>query len=285
MRPELINLNGFVIHGYPAMLALAFLVCTLMASRESQRQSPPFYIPPRAGVWGFFGALIGAKAFWILQYASWRDLWRTFFIWESGLVFYGGLIGGAVAAAIYLRVLRIPIVPAFDVAAPYVALGEAITRIGCFLNGCCWGVVSAAPWALRFPRGSFAHQQHVDDGLLERTAEHSLAVHPTQLYMVLGLALAFVAMKSALGRARPGVTALLYFVLYGTVRFTVEIFRGDSPRGLLFMTLSQLISLLLVAGGLSALGLLWALRPEHRAHTAPTRAKSNNDKVLTDELP
>jgi phosphatidylglycerol:prolipoprotein diacylglycerol transferase len=250
MRPELIRFSDtFVIHGYPAMLALAFLTCTLGASYESQRQHPPFFIPPRAGVWAFLGALLGAKVFWILQYASWRDLAHAFRIWESGLVFYGGLIGGGIAIAIYFRVVKVPLIRGLDVGAPYLALGEAITRIGCFLNGCCWGSVCHVPWGVTFPIGSLAYEQQRMDGLIGHTAEHALPVHPTQLYMVLGLVIAFFIMRGALGRTRPGVPMMLYFVSYGLVRFTVEIFRGDSARSIAGMTVSQAISLTLLVVG------------------------------------
>ena len=249
MRPELIRVGEFVIHGYPAMLALAFLVCTLGASYESQRRKPPFFIPPRAGVWAFLGALFGAKVFWILQYASWHDLWRAVRIWESGLVFYGGLIGGAIVVVVYFRWVKVPLWPGLDVAAPYLALGEAITRIGCFLNGCCWGAVCRMPWAVTFPRYSLAYEQQQTDGLIPLDAGTPLPVHPTQLYMVVGLVASFGLMKWTLGRFRPGITMSLYFVTYGIVRFTVEIFRGDSARSVYGMTVSQTISLVLLILG------------------------------------
>lgn len=260
MRPELIRIGDFVIHGYPAMLALAFLVCTLGASYESQRQTPPFFIPPRAGVWAFLGALVGAKAFWIAQYASWQDLWRAFRIWESGLVFYGGLIGGLIAVVIYFRVVGVPLGRGLDVAAPYVALGEAITRLGCFLNGCCWGAVCDWPWAVTFPAHSLAHEQQLMDGLVGFDATGPLPVHPTQLYMVAGLVGAFLLMKWALGRARTGTIVMLYLVTYGLVRFTVEAFRGDSARSVAGMTVSQTISLMLFLIGCAGLITLMSRR-------------------------
>lgn len=285
MRPELIRIEDFivrdfVIHGYPAMLALAFLVCTLGASYESQRQKPPFFIPPRAGVWAFLGALFGAKIFWILQYASWHDLWRAYRIWESGLVFYGGLIGGGIAIVIYFRAVHVPLWRGLDVGAPYLALGEAITRIGCFLNGCCWGDVCHKPWAVTFPKHSLAHQQQMMDGIVAMNSDAPLPVHPTQLYMVLGLVVAFGIMKWSLGRCRTGTALFLYGVTYGIVRFTVEVFRGDSARSVAGMTVSQTISLVLFVIG--AVGLVVLLmRRDSRAETssAPERDEEPREAV------
>lgn len=275
MRPDLIRIDDlpligdFVIHGYPAMLALAFLVCTLGASYESQRQNPPFFIPPRAGVWAFLGALFGAKVFWILQYASWQDLWRAYRIWESGLVFYGGLIGGAIAVVVYFRAVKVPLWRGLDVAAPYVALGEAITRIGCFLNGCCWGDVCSLPWGVTFPKHSLAHQQQMMDGIVPMTSEAPLPVHPTQLYMTVGLVAAFALMKWTLGRFRIGTAMSLYLVTYGIVRFTVEIFRGDSARSVAGMTVSQTISLVLFLVGVAGLAVLMGRGAPKDATPAP----------------
>lgn len=251
MHPTLLKISGLEFHAYPAMLAIAFLTCTLLTVRNLQRREPPVDGSPHGGLWVFVGALLGAKAFWILQFDNPLNLWHAVFIWEGGLVFYGGLIGGALALVAYVKVNRLPLGIVADAAAPALALGEAITRIGCFLNGCCWGRPGHVPWAVCFPRGSHPFDQQVTDGLIDPSASGSLPVHPTQLYMVLGLLIAFAFMTLAARLGRPAGTGVgLYLVFYGILRFTVELFRGDSARSVSGMTVSQSISLGLVLAGL-----------------------------------
>lgn len=249
MRPDLIRFSeSFVIHAYPGMLAIAFLVGTLLTSRASQRQDPPLYIPPQIGVVAFFGALIGARVFWILQYSELRHLWQAVLIWQGGLVYYGGLGGGLLAVAVYLRVMKLPMRRAMDVIVPHLALGQGITRVGCFLNGCCWGVPCTLSWAVTFPKGSHAFKQQRDDGLIHALDPEALPVHPTQLYMVVGLTAIFVVLRWRLKRVRvPGMNTALYMLLYGALRFIVEAYRGDSARSVYGLTVSQAVSLSFIA--------------------------------------
>jgi phosphatidylglycerol:prolipoprotein diacylglycerol transferase len=249
MKPLLLEIGGLRFHAYMFMMSVAFLSCTLLASREGARMKPSVFVPPQGGIYALLGALFGAKVFAILQFANVRDLWRAFFLWERGLVFYGGLIGAIVATIIYLRLTKTFDWRIADAVAPYVALGEAIGRIGCFLNGCCWGKVCSVPWGVRFPVRSHAYLNHVDEGLILKSAESSLPVYPTQLYMTLGLVVVCLLLRMSLRRSPPTMgVAIQYLGLYGIVRFTVEFFRGDSARSVFGMTVSQAISLALIIG-------------------------------------
>ena len=244
MRPTLLEVFGLKFHAWPTMLALAFLVGTLLAVRHGERAKPPIIGNPQGGLWAFIGALVGAKVFWILQYSEPKLLWRAFFLWEGGLVYYGGLIGGALAAFAYITVHKLPIRRSADVCAIYLALGQAITRVGCFLNGCCWGIETDVPWALTFPKNSYAYKHQIEAGIIDHTAVHANPVHPTQLYMVIGLIAIFALLEVAYGRRHfDGAIALLYCFAYGILRFIVEFYRGDSARSVFGMTVSQVISL------------------------------------------
>ena len=257
MHPTLLKLFGLDFHAYPAMLALAFLTCTLMTVRNLQHRDPPVEGSSHGGLWVFIGALLGAKAYWILQYSEPRYLWRTVFIWEGGLVFYGGLMGGLLALVAYVKAYNLPFWVVLDAAAPSLALGEAITRVGCFLNGCCWGRPSSVPWAVAFPRHSHPFDQQAADGLITSAASESLPVHPTQLYMTFGLLLVFALLMLAARKQGPaGQVAALYLLLYGILRFTVESFRADSVYSVAGMTVSQGISLGLALAGVAAYGII-----------------------------
>ncbi len=251
MRPTLLEIGSLKFHAWPAMLAIAFVVGTLLAAREANRGERAFPGTPQGGLWGFVGALVGAKVFWILQFSEPRYLWGALFVWQGGMVYYGGLIGGVAGLALYVTLNRFPYWRTADVCAPYLALGQAITRVGCFLNGCCWGVVAEnLPWAVRFPRHSHPFNRQVEEGLLEPSADVSLPTHPTQLYMAAGLLAIALILKVALSRKRPfdGTVALGYCFLYGILRFIVEFYRGDSARSVFGMTVSQAISLVFIVG-------------------------------------
>jgi phosphatidylglycerol---prolipoprotein diacylglyceryl transferase len=269
LRPELFSILGVPFYAYRTFLTVAFIVGTLLVARESRRQQDGFVIQPTLGIWAYIGAIIGAKAFFILQYEDPWNLWRALLILRGGLVFYGGLIGGLVAVVAYLRVFKIPTIKALDLMAAYLPLGQAITRVGCFLNGCCFGTVCGLPWAVRFPAQSIAHQEQVHQELLTREAAHSLWVHPTQLYMVIGLTIIFWALKRILNRAHStGAVCAWYCVMYGVLRFLVEFVRGDNAHSVLGLTVYQVVSLALIAGGLVVLAYL-RTRPVP-AHPAAT---------------
>jgi phosphatidylglycerol:prolipoprotein diacylglycerol transferase len=256
-----LEVGSLKFHAYPTMLAVAFLTATLLAVRHLNRLEPPIRATTHGGLAAFFGGLIGAKAFWILQYGEDPSkIWQAVFFWTSGFVFYGGLIGAIVAVLAYLLYNRLPVLRTADACAPYLALGEAITRVGCFLTGCCWGRETNLPWALRFPRASSVHwyMRRLDPPALDSADLFTPALHPTQLYMCLGLLLVVFPLLLYLLR-KPhfrGSIALGYMFCYGILRFTVEAFRGDSGHPAFGMTLSQLISLGLAVFSLIAFALI-----------------------------
>lgn len=253
MRPVLFEIYGVPFFAYRTLLAVAFVVCTLLTVRASRTRPGGIEVSPMLGIWAMFGSLVGAHGFFIVQYGDIRDVWRAFFVWEGGLVFYGGLFGGLLATALYLKIHKVPFLNAADSAGPYLAIGEAIARIGCLLNGCCWGAVCNLPWAITFPADSPAFAQHVADHKLAHTAAHSLPVHPTQIYMVIGLLIIAGALHRALFRERPaGLIFFGYVFLYGVLRFLVELVRGDSARSVLGLTVSGAISAAFVVLGIAA---------------------------------
>lgn len=268
MRPVLFSIGDHLeFHAYTVMMAIALVVCTLLAVRENYKLAKPYNITPIAGIWIALAGRVGAHAWWILQYGpAYEEKWgreihlyESFYIWDAGLVYYGGLVGGLLAAIIYFKVNRVPLLVAGDICMPFLPLGIAITRVGCFLNGCCWGQVTDLPWGIAFPKPSHVFIAHRDEGLLPPGATESLHVHPTQLYSVAGLLIVFAIMRFFYKRPhRTGSILFLYPLLYGVMRFCTEALRGDSPRSVLNMTLSQMVSLGLVAFALAAYAVLAA---------------------------
>lgn len=258
MHPTLFSLGEIHFHSYTVMFALAFLLGTLLPVRQNFKRAEPFPVTTMGGVWVFFGALIGSKAYWWAQYGEWADLkWGGFLVY-GGLVFYGGLIGGVLAGIAYVRWCRAPLGQVADLVMPYVALAHALGRVGCFLNGCCWGGVTTRPWGVSYPRTAWnAYHEQLKDGLLQKGAKCSLPVHPTQLYEAVGCLIIFLLLRFIYKKGTPtGLIVALYMLFYGMLRFATEFFRGDSARPLLGLTVSQLVALSLMMGGLGALSYL-----------------------------
>jgi len=255
MNPTLFSIDSLNMdfHAYTVATAIAFLVGVLLAVRENYKLEHPFNVTPAGGVWIFFGALLGAKIYWYLQYGlTWVDdkgnpyqWYRVFFLWEGGQVFFGGLIGGVIGGISYIKYKRVPFLKMGDVGLPFLPLGHSIARLGCFFNGCCWGYPTDAFTGVSFPKFSLAWRRQLEDGLITRSAEHSLPVHPTQLYESCGLFCIFLIMRYAYKHKKyDGSVMLLYPLLYGILRFTDESFRGESVRSVFgFMTVSQAVAL------------------------------------------
>ncbi|HZD05822.1 MAG TPA: prolipoprotein diacylglyceryl transferase family protein, partial [Longimicrobiales bacterium] len=186
----------------------------------------------------------------------------------SGMVWYGGLIGGAAAVAWAIRRRGLPFRPTLDVLAPTLALGHAIGHVACFLSGDSYGVPSTLPWAVAFPRGappSTAGNLRTAFGVDVPAAipdDTLLRVHPTMLYS----AAALLAVAGFLWWYRrrsgaPGRLFGLYLVLAGVERFFVEFLRAKDDRILWGMTTAQAVALTLLVTGCV---LLWRLRGEGR---------------------
>jgi phosphatidylglycerol---prolipoprotein diacylglyceryl transferase len=267
MHPILFNIpapwGAQPIYAYGVLLGLSLLVgwqMTLLLGRQAGLSgallSDVYLLAAVSGV-------AGARALYILvnheEFSSplqWLDLRN------GGLAAYGGFVTGFAAAALYLRAKRVSLLNVGDCAAPGIAVGLFLTRIGCYLYGCDFGkrLPEAAPGWLevlgRFPRwddslglnGSPAFALHVERYGLARDAAYAFPVHPTQLYEA---ALSLVLMVSCLvlfpRRRFWGQVLLSLCVVYGTARFFLENLRDDPERGFAFgFSTTQLMSLLIV---------------------------------------
>lgn len=158
---------GVPVYGFGMMLFLVFVVTTWLAGRRAEREGMPQQKVQDLVLWTFLGGLLGARIFYVVQYHI-SDPLEFFRIWNGGIVFYGGAIGGAIAAIIlHRRVLKpLNISPwrLADVLAPSIAIGLCLGRIGCFLNGCCYGHAACpgAP-AVHFPTMTAPSQEFVNN--------------------------------------------------------------------------------------------------------------------------
>jgi phosphatidylglycerol:prolipoprotein diacylglycerol transferase len=181
-----------------------------------------------------------------------RDCLAALEVWRGGLAFYGGFLFAAAFTFYYARKHRMDMWKIADLCAPWVAFGLALTRVGCYLNGCCFGKITQVPWAVRFPIGSPSWEAQRDANLIAGNAT-AYPVHPTQIYLALLNALTFLMLYFVVRRRKrvDGQIFAWLLVLKGVFRSFVEIWRDDD-RGVFFgwLSTSQIISLPLVVLGI-----------------------------------
>lgn len=252
MHPRLFTLPGFALfgrelgpftlHTYGLLLAIAFLAGLYVAAQQAKRAGLDANKITDMAVWVLIAGLVGAKL--MLLAVDWnhysthpRDLVSLF---QSGGVFYGGLLGGIAVAWWYARRHALPGWATADVLAPGVVLGQAIGRLGCFAAGCCYGKPANVPWAVTFT-DTYA-MRHVGTPM-------DTPLHPSQLYESLACFIIFSILVWLAPRKRfPGQVVLTYAMLYSVTRFGLEFFRGDADRGFVFglLSTSQAIAAVLV---------------------------------------
>jgi phosphatidylglycerol:prolipoprotein diacylglycerol transferase len=266
MHPVIIQLGPFTLHAFGAMMALGFLAA-LQAMRRLARGgfgSLTDDLLSRLLVWLMAGGVLGARLAYVAEH------WTSEFaghpgsiirIDQGGLMFYGGVLGAIAAILVFARVYRQPPLEILDLCAAGLPLGHAFGRIGCFLNGCCYGFRCHGAGGVRFPAGSMPWREQVSQGLIDPAAAASLPVVPTQLIESAANLVVFAALY-AIARRHPrrGRLTALYLVLYAVVRFHTEMLRGDARLQFGTLSIGQIVSLLLLAIGVGALLALW-IRP------------------------
>lgn len=267
MHPILFSIGSFHIYSYGLCMVLAFGVSLFLLARDIRRYMAPqmglkpqlgFQLTFELGTWVVVGSLIGARIFfvWENHFLFEGGLWPDAFkIWQGGLVFYGGLMGGILAGMIWARKQKWPLAYLSDLAAPYILLGHAFGRIGCYLNGCCYGATD------------FAH------GVVFPGGEDQFPHLPTQLWELYGDLVLFLILlwlrKYAIKYA--WLTFSLYVLAYGLLRYVIEFWRRDWNKHYLryFVSASQAVSAITIFLAITAI--LWIffrnLKIDHRLET------------------
>jgi phosphatidylglycerol:prolipoprotein diacylglycerol transferase len=190
-----------------------------------------------------------------------RDCLAALEVWRGGLAYYGGFIFAVIFAYYYVRKHKLGWWRTADLAAPGIMLGLVCGRLGCFLNGCCYGKPTSSFLGVVFPRGGSAWRQQVDAGLIN-AAQTALPVHPTQLYESFACLICFLVTYYIVRPRRRafGQVFAAMLILYAIGRSLCEIWRDDD-RGVLFgfLSTSQIISIPLLALGA---WILWTTRPK-----------------------
>jgi phosphatidylglycerol:prolipoprotein diacylglycerol transferase len=241
MHPRLIQIGEFYLPTYGVLLAVAYLVGLWLLRRKAIEAGLPEQKVLDLSLYVLAAAILGAKA--LLVIVDWRrylaDPSALVEVLRSGGVFYGGLIAATAVGIWYLRRNRLPAWQVTDMAAPSIALGEAIGRWGCFMAGCCWGKPWNGPLAVTFT-DPFAHEA-VGTPL-------GVPLHPTQIYLSANALLIFLVLQWAYSRKTfHGEVFWLYILLHSVSRGILETWRGDSVRGFVVpgvLSTSQFIGVL-----------------------------------------
>ncbi len=238
--PILFKIGSVSVHTYGVAIAAAFLASIFLIRSEAKRKGFHPDLAYDIVLFAMVGGIVGARLFYVIGY--WHEFtgspMQIFAIWQGGLVFYGGFVGGALAVLGLIKFRKLPLGKVADMIAPSLALGSAIGRLGCFANGCCCGKETTLPWGVKFTSSQSS------------ASPLGVPLHPTQLYeftyniIILGLLLwARPRIKS------DGLIFWIYISMYGLSRFIVEFFRTN-PTFALGLGRSQIFSLFLLVTGL-----------------------------------
>jgi len=241
MHPILFRAGGISFYSFGLMVALGFLCIVLLSLFFAKKEGIKTEFILDLAVYATIASFVGARFFYVVgQWNIYKDnLLEIFMLQNGGLVFLGGLIFCMAVFAWYARIKHIPLLKLLDAISPGVLLGYAIGRIGCFLNGCCFGLPTHLPWGVTFPQGSLASYFLPVEPL-----------HPTQLYSSFSMLLAFFVLL-IIYRYKKFEGQVFYWALifYSVYRFTVEFLRY-SPIHFWGLTPSQLVVIVFFGIGL-----------------------------------
>jgi phosphatidylglycerol:prolipoprotein diacylglycerol transferase len=235
---------------YGLMIGIGFLLAIYLASRRAKKEGLNPDLILDMGVYLLLAAIIGSRILYVLTTLQefTRNPLDVFAIWKGGLVFYGGLLAAVPIGIWYVRKHGLPVWQTADITAPYVALGHAFGRLGCFFAGCCYGAPCSGPVCITF---SDPHS----------LAPQGVPLFPTQLmesggeFLIFGMLLILRRYKKF-----DGQLFWLYLVFYAILRFTIEFFRGDIVRGVYFgglISTSQIIAMVMALTAVVMLGRGW----------------------------
>lgn len=257
------------IYGYGFMLFLGFLVAGWTAVRRAAQVGIPADTVWDASMWMFFSGIAGSRIFYCIQYAD-----QVFFdivngqrvpkqgldlllaavnLPDGGLVLYGGVIAGIIAYIVFCRIRKISAAHLGDVMIPSLFIGLAFGRMGCFLNGCCYGDRCDLPWGVMFPLGSVPDTALVKKGFVSPDQALTLYLHPSQIYATINaFVLAGLTAAYFRYRHREGSVIAVGMLGYPVARFVEEYLRGDELGQFnTSLTISQWVSVGLFLAGVA----------------------------------
>ena len=259
--------DGLPIFGYGFMLFLGMASAISLATWRAEREGVPTDLIWDMAFCLFVAGIAGGRLFYLVQkreevFANVNDIGSllnaVFNLSQGGLVLYGALLAGAAAFFTFCHYRRVAPRGLLDIITPSIFVGIGFGRIGCFLNGCCYGDECSLPWAVQFPRGSATFDALVWKQLIPADALWTPPLHPTQLYSALdGFLIAALTFWYFSHRRRNGECFAVALMIYPVTRFVIEILRNDEGGQLgTTLTISQCVSIGLFVVNLGFMGWL-----------------------------
>jgi phosphatidylglycerol---prolipoprotein diacylglyceryl transferase len=233
MHPILFRIGEFAVYTYGLFVAGGIAIAFLLALRRSRKLGIPEQVIYNLVFLAILAGIIGARLIHVAAEWSYyqRHFWEIFLLRRGGLAIQGGLLFSLAGGIWYLHRQKIIVRPVLDNFFLYLPLGQAIGRLGCFFNGCCYGKPSNLPWAVNFP---FLN----------------CPVHPTEIYYVLAdAALFFILYIFSRTETKPGELTAWYLIFYGFIRSAIDSLRGDLLPGFLGFYTTQWYAILFVIIG------------------------------------
>jgi phosphatidylglycerol:prolipoprotein diacylglycerol transferase len=259
MQPE-IHIGPVTLQTFGIMFAFGFIAAGLVIAKRLKELDKPVDWAYELIFAGLVGGIVGSRLDFIIEnYSDVKDDLLGNLFSGSGLVWYGGAIGGAIGVLLWARWRKMLNLTLLDICAPGLAIGYAVGRIGCQLSGDGdYGIPWDGPWAMAYPNG---------------TVPTDVPVHPTPIYETLTMGLVAYALWRLRNRYQAGLLFAVYLMLAGTERFLIEFIRRNDDVAL-GLTQAQLLSVgMFLIGGVwitvkARRGQLYAARPPDHGKAA-----------------
>ena len=248
MHPIILKIGPVVIYSYGLMLALGFAIAVYLVRRRAEIEGIKSSVIVDLCFCIIVTGIIGARLLYVFENYDYylKNPLEIPMINKGGLILYGGIILASVTTIIFVKVRSLHLWKVADLLMPYVAFGQAIGRIGCLLNGCCYGKPTAGLFGVNMPG-------------------HYTKIHPTQLFESVAMLFIFFALLLLRKRKKyDGQIFFYYVIFYSIIRFLIEFLRGDNQVVFLALTLSQIISLLLLFSAFIAMPIVASRKVKDR---------------------
>ena len=238
MKPVLFQIFGTSFYSYYIFVTLGIFAGLYLFYKYSKRSDINATAFLDISIMSIISGYVGGRIFHVLfsvpsYYIEHPQ--EIFYFWSGGYAIYGATITPILFIYIYSKYKKFDFMKVTDALAPALSMGTAIGRIGCFMQGCCYGKETKMPWGIIFPEGT-------NGGI----TPSNILLHPTQIYLSLhGLLMFFILRHIFNNKKYDGQITYWYFVLYALGRFIIELFRADERGGTSWLSSFQIISIIL----------------------------------------
>jgi phosphatidylglycerol:prolipoprotein diacylglycerol transferase len=239
MHPILFKIGPITIYTYGVMVAIGILVGSFILLKLAEKEGISKEDISDTAFWTVLAGIVGSRIFFFVYNPEYLNPWyRIFYFWEGGLVWYGGVVFGALTAFFFIKKRKIPVWKFADIVSIPLSIGLGFGRIGCTMAGCCYGKECHLPFAITFKDPNSA-------------APLGIPLYPTQPvsaianFLIAGVLYLLYRRKKA-----DGEIFGFYLILYGTFRFLIEFWRATPKEILNLLSNNQVISIIMVVAGL-----------------------------------